>query len=505
MDKTKTKGIDHKGYYVSKITNCNVISIEGKLDQIEIELNNVLLGWVCLPKSAFGIWHSTYNIPYRQLYAEYLIDPTLKHLIGNIIFCKIGVKHDYEEVDQDNRLFFNSFFSLDIGKLLNEVTNTFKGQNTSFYSTPVPIFSMLKNGCSRIPFISSKNLELNEIEVLRSKHDKTLFLIQLPNKSTLFFQKIKDTNRLTSENAPLVFELFYKNKESRDWDIDIQHYVSESGITRKTTYFHRKKSGIRRTSSNIEIKMGDTLPKTYSDILSFMNNYYEYFEEVIENEQDFDDDNWVEKILTWAKDSTLQITAWDSLYGLATSKSLLRRQKQLTLFNVESLPPEIENLQSLKELTVGNVSPEKFFSEVLEIPSLESLKIMDSELSDIPKGISKLTELRKVCVDSELIVEIPIELADLSQLSELYIRYAPNIKTFPVEIINISTLKRLGVHIDAVSRLPKDITNKTDLIIEVHIDPLFDEWTEIPAIEFFDSSIYHDLIDGNEPKTNKGL
>jgi Leucine-rich repeat (LRR) protein len=112
----------------------------------------------------------------------------------------------------------------------------------------------------------------------------------------------------------------------------------------------------------------------------------------------------------------------------------------LKAFNLETIPPEIGNLQNLQFLR-------------LDLTNLKAL----------PKEIGKLKNLKVLNISNTKIVSLPDEIGDLENL-EFLDMHSNDISNIPESICNLAKLKALDIGHTKLESLPMDIGNLTELV-----------------------------------------
>ncbi|KAL3937920.1 MAG: hypothetical protein SGBAC_007068 [Bacillariaceae sp.] len=92
---------------------------------------------------------------------------------------------------------------------------------------------------------------------------------------------------------------------------------------------------------------------------------------------------------------------------------------------ISELPAELSNIKSLKEIWLDDCALEGAFPEPLyDLPNLQVLKLPNNQISKLDgTRLARLTELRVLCVDRNLLQELPSEIQSLSNLEELFVRH----------------------------------------------------------------------------------
>ncbi len=96
-----------------------------------------------------------------------------------------------------------------------------------------------------------------------------------------------------------------------------------------------------------------------------------------------------------------------------------------------------------------------------KIFNLEELHIISVSLTELPKEIGNLTNLKSLYIDCYS-NELPKEIFNLINLEELHI-ISVSLTELPKEIGNLTNLKRLDIRTNNFTKLPKEIGNLINL------------------------------------------
>lgn len=126
-----------------------------------------------------------------------------------------------------------------------------------------------------------------------------------------------------------------------------------------------------------------------------------------------------------------------------------------------SLPSEIGSLQNLSKLEIGslfhgNRDLTSLPSSLIKLRKLEVLDIGNTGLSQIPKAIFSLSNLRVLGLQGLPLDSLPIELFELTKLDRLLLDET-NLKILPTQVENLINLATLGLNIHTLSTLPEEI------------------------------------------------
>ena len=137
----------------------------------------------------------------------------------------------------------------------------------------------------------------------------------------------------------------------------------------------------------------------------------------------------------------------------STIKRIDVNRKELAVLhdNIRYLD-SVEEVYLSLDMNVDNrfkTLPEGFFL----LKNLKILQINNPDLNSISPGIGKLTKLEQVYITAKKIQELPVEIADLENIVELYLRCS--IENLPEEIGQLNKLRKLNLCDNQLSSLPK--------------------------------------------------
>ncbi len=166
-------------------------------------------------------------------------------------------------------------------------------------------------------------------------------------------------------------------------------------------------------------------------------------------------------------------------------------------FQLEEIPPKIDQLQCLKYLDLeGNrlygltkISTLKTLKEltlqnnkltglngISNLKQLRTLNISDNYITELPEELKTLSNLKILNLSKNPLKEIPDWLCEMTQLEELYLTQT-QLKTLPENILRLSHLKVLGLKKNPFSLLPRSMLkiSKRILDLELYNVALYDE------------------------------
>jgi len=179
---------------------------------------------------------------------------------------------------------------------------------------------------------------------------------------------------------------------------------------------------------------------------------------------------WIERLFSWASYNQIPEPVYDKdkeyISGLTRNIDELLTLKELTINvdNLSELPKELFNIVTLETLKILNVDK----SEITEIPEeISNLKNLitlciwsengyTSKLMKIPTTIKSLKNLKTLSFYGHLINYLPDEVGYLSNLEQLYIQ-ACKLTTLPKTISNLLNLKDIRLQMNSLSSIPKEI------------------------------------------------
>lgn len=160
------------------------------------------------------------------------------------------------------------------------------------------------------------------------------------------------------------------------------------------------------------------------------------------------------------------------LYKLTKLKQKLRLKQniyelytleKLNIFsNITELPKEIGALTNLKQLNLVSSNITRLPKEIGMLTNLIYLNLKNNKFSSFPVEICMLTNLKGLELENNKITTLPKEIGMLTNLENLDLTNN-NISKLPVEIINLTNLKYVilrGNEINKISEIPKYIRDK---------------------------------------------
>ncbi len=124
---------------------------------------------------------------------------------------------------------------------------------------------------------------------------------------------------------------------------------------------------------------------------------------------------------------------------------------------ITKLPLRLNELKNLKDLYVGKNHLISLGDEITSCGNLEVIKIQDNPLKSISKEIGKLTALRELTIGQiSPDCVIPVELWNLTNLTKLIITHA-NLSEIPPTISGLNHLTELSLENNSISEVPEEL------------------------------------------------
>ncbi|MCB1176994.1 MAG: hypothetical protein KDK36_05385, partial [Leptospiraceae bacterium] len=141
------------------------------------------------------------------------------------------------------------------------------------------------------------------------------------------------------------------------------------------------------------------------------------------------------------------------------------------LKTISEIPKEINRLINLKEIDLSFQEITKIPIEFFELKNLETIKFDGCRIKKIPGEIKKLKNMKSIEMTGNQLVELPPEIGDLKNLKILNI-YGNKLKTLPKEIGKLTNLKELGIGSNKIETLPVEIGNLNNLeLLDIFYNP----------------------------------
>jgi len=143
----------------------------------------------------------------------------------------------------------------------------------------------------------------------------------------------------------------------------------------------------------------------------------------------------------------------------------LQNLQELKIFKLsgKSLPLEITNLKKLRRLELIGLGIEVLQAELIAMPSLEELNIMNCfKLNVLPVVNKKLYNLKKFSIQIYRGVNLPEFVGQFLQLQELYMDNIP-FEEIPLSICSLKNLHVLHFRMMHLKKFPPEIANLSSL------------------------------------------
>jgi len=155
---------------------------------------------------------------------------------------------------------------------------------------------------------------------------------------------------------------------------------------------------------------------------------------------------WEDNLLAWANEHQIDDLIGKSkeeLLSLETLKISFEKSKKLDGF----VPPEIEYLQNLKDLTLEYLYMlEVFPLEITRLKNLQSLKLISLRFTMIPDEIGQLTNLEEfVIAECSYVESLPLSLIEIPSLKILVIEECSDLEVLPISHKPLHNLKKLVI------------------------------------------------------------
>lgn len=154
------------------------------------------------------------------------------------------------------------------------------------------------------------------------------------------------------------------------------------------------------------------------------------------------------------------------------NKKVLERVKEAKEYNSTSLdlsnlklteiPRVILKLPNLKKLTFADNKIREIPDWFSELINLEQLSFANNEIVEIPKSMSKLKKLEVLYLDNNKIKSVPEEIVQLKKLKNFWLNMNNSIK-LPNNIGNLKSLETLNLEVNKLDTIPNSIGNLKNL------------------------------------------
>jgi internalin A len=128
------------------------------------------------------------------------------------------------------------------------------------------------------------------------------------------------------------------------------------------------------------------------------------------------------------------------------------------------IPQAIRQLTNLNKLYLIDNNLVNLPKEIGELSSLDTLYIQGNKLKSLPTGICNLRSLKALNLSRNQLTELPPDIAKLTNLSTLYL-YENHLESLPKEIGELTRLSTLYLNSNNLINLPMEIGKLANLII----------------------------------------
>lgn len=126
------------------------------------------------------------------------------------------------------------------------------------------------------------------------------------------------------------------------------------------------------------------------------------------------------------------------------------------------LPPEIGQLSSLQDLSLGWNRLMTLPPQIGQLSNLQSLRLSYNQLTTLPPEIGQLTNLHGLNLNHNQIITLPLEIGQLSNLQLLNLSNN-ELVIFPPQIGQLSNLQTLSLDNNGLNILPPEIGQLSSL------------------------------------------
>ena len=201
-----------------------------------------------------------------------------------------------------------------------------------------------------------------------------------------------------------------------------------------------------------------------------------------------DEDAWVERLGAWADE--FQIPEKD----LPRDKAALLALQKLDLSGYHSplpkitrLPPEIGQLQQLRELWLGDNQLTTLPAAIGQLQQLQILSLADNQLTTLPAAIGQLQQLRELYLAGNQLTALPAAIGQLQQLQVLSLG-DNQLTALPAAIGQLQQLQKLSLFGNQLTALPAAIGQLQQLqklfLSDNQLTTLPDEITRLRQLEW---------------------
>ena len=165
-----------------------------------------------------------------------------------------------------------------------------------------------------------------------------------------------------------------------------------------------------------------------------------------------------------------------SIIILGKSYPLDTKILDLSFNQITEIPKEIQYLTQLRGLYLSYNQITKIPKKIQYLTQLHTLELYQNQITKIPKEIQYLAQLQQLNLSHNQITKISQEIQYLTQLQELNLSYN-KITEIPQEISYLTQLQQLCLYNNQITKIPQEIQYLTQLQILYLSD---NQITEIP-------------------------
>jgi len=143
-----------------------------------------------------------------------------------------------------------------------------------------------------------------------------------------------------------------------------------------------------------------------------------------------------------------------------SSLKYLKHIAFITCRNINKLPEAIGKLKNLEELWFDFCNIEELPNSIGNLKSLRKLHLEDNKLKTLPESIGELENLELLYLYDNDLNYLPDSIGMLKSLKRLVLSSNPNLRELPNSLLNIKSLKHLGVDTKNLSLNSRNIVEQ---------------------------------------------
>ena len=163
----------------------------------------------------------------------------------------------------------------------------------------------------------------------------------------------------------------------------------------------------------------------------------------------------------------------------------LPKLKELTLRNVESLPPEFEELKHIEKLSIYSSRLNYFPESIFKLTNLKKLCIRGNHfdgMKNVPDSIGELKNLKTLEISNVGIEHLPESMGNLVKLEVVNLN-ENKINRLPDSFGNLVNIKYLSLYSNKLNELPSQLSQLKSLeFLNVESNPLDSSQRDYPDI-----------------------